>query len=156
MLLPNWIDFVAFEVAPLNKHVSNVTNAQARLCEEKAVCFSGWDDCKCLIETKQGDPVFWLPYKYSSLKCWLVERCIFYVYTKDSRLEFAPINETFYGIRESLLSLLCKACFRNQHIKINVVVTQTQLIFYICNMELFQGGKFHEKIYAVCSGLGLK
>ena len=33
-------------------------------------------------------------------------------------------------------------CFRNQHIKINVVVTQAILDF--CNMELFQGGKCRE------------
>ena len=39
-------------------------------------------------------------------------------------------------------SLLRKVCFRNQHIKINVVVTQAILDFG--NMELFQGGKCRE------------
>ena len=39
-------------------------------------------------------------------------------------------------------------CLKNQHIKINVVVTQAVLDF--CNMELFQGGKCLEKIYAQC------
>ena len=34
-------------------------------------------------------------------------------------------------------------CLKNQHIKINVVVTQAILDF--CNMELFQGGKCREK-----------
>ena len=42
-------------------------------------------------------------------------------------------------------SLLRKVCFRNQHIKINVVVTQAILDF--CNMELFQGGKCREQMY---------
>ena len=45
-------------------------------------------------------------------------------------------------------------CLKNQHIKINVVVTQAILDF--CNMELFQGGNAVNKcMLHVCSGLGL-
>jgi hypothetical protein len=51
--------------------------------------------------------------------------------------------EEFFRVQ---FSLLRKVCFRNQHIKMNVVVTQAILDF--CNMELFQGGKCREQMYA--------
>ena len=50
-----------------------------------------------------------------------------------------------YAESDKVRSLLRKECFRNQHIKINVVVTQADLDF--CKMELFQGGKCLENIY---------
>ena len=44
-----------------------------------------------------------------------------------------------YAESDKVGILLRKVCFRNQHIKINVVVAQAILDF--CNMELFQGGE---------------
>ena len=43
-----------------------------------------------------------------------------------------------YAESDKVGSLCCTICFSDQHIKINVVVTQAILDF--CNMELFQGG----------------
>ena len=69
-------------------------------------------------------------------KEWM-ERFIIYVYTKDSRIENARQSMKPYAESDSLPPLLRKGCFRNQLIKINVVVTQVILDF--CKMELIQG-----------------
>ena len=79
-----------------------------------------------------------------------MERCIFNVY-KYSRLESARQS---MEPESYMLSLLRKACFRNRHIKINVVVTQA--IFDFCIMKLFQVRKCREKdVRTGHSGLGL-
>jgi hypothetical protein len=73
-----------------------------------------------------------------------MERFIIYVYTKDSRIENARQSMKPYAESDSLPSLLRKGCFRNQLIKINVVVTQVILD------GINSGGNAVEKIYAQC------
>ena len=69
-----------------------------------------------------------------------MERCIFNVY-KYSILESQSMQP--YAESDEVGSLAAQnICIKNQHIKINVVVTQVILDF--CNMELFQGGKCRE------------